>query len=274
MPGVVMDPGHHVRAAEALRILERRVRDELAGFEIDQPDDDGGRPEVDREAVNRTGRAGDLFPGHGVDDTIALTHDRGIERRRLVGGRKVQRAPLDAHLAAAHRVALDLARRRRRPGTGTTDGSCARASRCVSNAVGGVSSVHPARDLDDAFLALALGDAGRRDANAGLLGGSEERHPRRCRDAVSIDGEGHAWSALWEKGEGRRGEEPTLDRKATRRFPLSSPLSQSRVVPAPLELALDGARDLLGGAFPLLFVAPSPLGEVFIMPCNPRCAAS
>jgi hypothetical protein len=84
MTGVVVDPGHDVRAAEALRVLERGVRDLLAGLEIDQPHDDGRGPEIDREAVNRTGRAGDFFAGHRVDHSIAGAHDRGIERRGLV----------------------------------------------------------------------------------------------------------------------------------------------------------------------------------------------
>ena len=38
MPGVVMDPRHHVGAAEALRILERRIGHELAVLEIHEPD--------------------------------------------------------------------------------------------------------------------------------------------------------------------------------------------------------------------------------------------
>ena len=173
MLGVVMDPRHDVRAAEALRILERRVGDLLAGLEIDQPDDDGCGAEVDRETVNRAGRAGDVLAGRRVDDAIAVAHDGGIERRRLVGGRKIERLSLDAHLSAPHRVALDLA---------AVGGDAALARQ--TKPVPGVEmpfmlgrrrqQLHPVRDLDDAFLALALGDAGSRHADAGLLGGCEE----------------------------------------------------------------------------------------------------
>ena len=183
MLGVVMDPRHDVGPAEALRILERRVGDELAGFEIDQPEHDGGGAEVDREAVDRTGRAGDSSPviASTMRSPSRTTADRAP---RLAAGRKVERVPLDAHLAAAHRVALDLAGRRR-------DAALARqperpASRCRSTSVGGVSRSIPSRDLDDALLALALGDAGRGDADAGLLGGIEERHAAGDVDACPL----------------------------------------------------------------------------------------
>ena len=173
MLGVVVDPGHDVRAPEALRVLERGVRDLLAGLEINEPDDDGCGPQIDRQPVNRTGRAGDVFAARRIDDAIAVTHDRGIERRLLVRRRKVERLPLDAHLSAPHRVALDL------PGVG---GDAALARQAKSRP--GVEmplelgrrrqQFHPARDFDDAFLALALGDARRRHADAGLPGGCEE----------------------------------------------------------------------------------------------------
>ena len=71
MHGVVVDPGHDVRPAKPLRVLERRVRDLLTGFEIDQPDDDGCRAEIDREAVNRTGGAGNFFAGRRLNDAVA-----------------------------------------------------------------------------------------------------------------------------------------------------------------------------------------------------------
>ena len=56
MFGVVVDSGHDVRAAEPLRILERRVCDELAGLEIDQTDDDG------RGAEDRSRGRGSVRP--------------------------------------------------------------------------------------------------------------------------------------------------------------------------------------------------------------------
>jgi hypothetical protein len=44
MLGVVRDARHHLRAAEALRILKRSVRDQLAAFEIEQAQHDRRRP--------------------------------------------------------------------------------------------------------------------------------------------------------------------------------------------------------------------------------------
>jgi hypothetical protein len=209
MHAVVMDPGHDVRTAEALRILERRVRNLLTGFEIDQSDHDGGGPEVDREAVDRPGRTGDFFAGRRVDDAIAVTYNRGIERGGPVGGRKMERPSLDAHLAPAHRVALHLA------GLGG-DATLTRQTKSGP----GVEmlfkfgwrrqQLHPLRDLDDAFLAFAQGDARCRYADAGLVGGGEKRHANRHRNAVTIDPEGDHGAAdenlsgSRERAEGRR----------------------------------------------------------------------
>ena len=74
MLGVVVDARHHVRAAEALRVLERGVGDQLAGLEIEQPEDDGRRAEVHREAVNRASSTRDFDP---VDSNA-----RNARRRR------------------------------------------------------------------------------------------------------------------------------------------------------------------------------------------------
>ena len=80
---VVVDARHHVRAAEALRVFERRVGDQFAGFEVDQAQDDGRRAEVHRDAVDRPGGARDL---DAVDeDAIAVARDGRIERHRLRG---------------------------------------------------------------------------------------------------------------------------------------------------------------------------------------------
>ena len=52
---VVLDPRHHVRAAEALRIFKRGISDDFAGFEIQQAHDDRRGTKIDREAMQRAG---------------------------------------------------------------------------------------------------------------------------------------------------------------------------------------------------------------------------
>ena len=61
MVRVVMDARHHVGTAESLRIFERGVGDQFAGFEIDQAQDDRGRAQVHGDAVNRPAAIGDLL---------------------------------------------------------------------------------------------------------------------------------------------------------------------------------------------------------------------
>ena len=112
MSGVVVDARHHVRAAEALRILERRVGDELAGLEVEEPQDDRRRAEIHRDAVNRTAGAIDLL---AVIESTMRSPSRVTAGSSVVvpsAGGQVQGRALDAHLAAAHRVARDLALRR------------------------------------------------------------------------------------------------------------------------------------------------------------------
>jgi hypothetical protein len=192
MPGVVMDPRHDVGAAEALRVFERRVGDLLAGLEVDQADDHGRGTEIDREAVNRPARAGDFFAGARLDDAIAVTDDGGIECRLPVRGRQVERLPFDAHLPAAHRVAFDLPGVGRDPALAGQPEAGARVEVRLARRRRR-EQLHAARDLDHAFLALALGDTGRRDAGAGVGGRGEERDARRHLDAMAVDGErGHA----------------------------------------------------------------------------------
>ncbi len=105
MLGVVADARHDLGSAEALRVLERRVRNLLAGFEIEETEHDRRRAEVHREAMDRGGRPCDLF---AVDqDAIAVTRHSGVERRALLCSRQRERLSLDSHLATPHRVAAD-----------------------------------------------------------------------------------------------------------------------------------------------------------------------
>jgi hypothetical protein len=92
--GIVLDPRHHVGAAEALRVLERRVGDQCAGLEIVETQHHRGGAEVHRQAVDRPGRARDLL---AVDqDAIAGTGHGRVEREPGVPCRDVGAPGQDA----------------------------------------------------------------------------------------------------------------------------------------------------------------------------------
>ena len=77
MLGVVGDARHDLRPAEALRILKRSVRNQLAGFEIDKPQHNRRGAKVHRDAENRPGGA---FHFDSVDeDPISIASDGRIE---------------------------------------------------------------------------------------------------------------------------------------------------------------------------------------------------
>src|SRR3954454_21170233 len=108
MFGVVVNSGHDVRSTEALRILERCVGHNLAGFEIDETGDDGRGAKIDSQAVNGSSGPCDLLTSRGIDDTLAFPDDGRIEHCGSVRDGQVQSVALDAHLPTPHRVALDL----------------------------------------------------------------------------------------------------------------------------------------------------------------------
>ena len=196
MLGVVVDPRHHVRAAEALRVLERGVGDQLAGLEIEQAEHDGRRAEVHRQAVDRAGRPR-RFPRRRCRMRSPSRVTAGSSARPACRAAQVERMPLESRmLAAPHRVAARRRRRRRRSRAWHDSRKCA-ASRCCSSGVGGDSSSMPLGDLDEALLALALLHAGRRHAHAEPLGVLEEREPRHCRGRLAVEGERHRhrWAA-------------------------------------------------------------------------------
>ena len=73
---VVMNARHNIGAAEALWVFERSVGHQLAGFQVQQPQHDGGRPQVHCDAKQRTGAAIDF---HAVDqNAITVARDRRI----------------------------------------------------------------------------------------------------------------------------------------------------------------------------------------------------
>ena len=107
MLGVVGDARHDFRAAEALRILKRSVRDQLAGFEIDEAQDNRRGAEVHGDAVDGPGGA---FHFDAVDeDAVSIASDRGIELECAIADRQSERVALDAHVSAPHGVAANVA---------------------------------------------------------------------------------------------------------------------------------------------------------------------
>ncbi len=193
MSGVVVDPRHDVRAAKALRVLERRIGDELAGFEIDQPDDDRGRPEIDREAMDRTGRSGrsssPLIPSTMRSPSRTTAGSSAVVWWR---GRKMQRASLDAHLAPPHRVALDLSVVGRDPTLAREAEAAAGTSRCLSHSVGGDSSSSPSvtSTTHSLHLPCVTHDVGTRTParSAALKSDMPAGASMRCPLTVSVTG--------------------------------------------------------------------------------------
>ena len=105
--GVVGNARHDFRPAKALRILKRSVRDQLAAFQIDQPQDNGRRPQIHGDAVN--GSRGALHFDAVDEDAVSVARDRRIEFELVMAHRQPERLPLDAHVSAPHGVAANVA---------------------------------------------------------------------------------------------------------------------------------------------------------------------
>ena len=86
MLAVVVDARHDLGAAEALRVLERRVGDELARLEIEQPEDDRRGAEIHREPVERARPAIDLDAVEQDAIPVARRPRRSRERARPAVG--------------------------------------------------------------------------------------------------------------------------------------------------------------------------------------------
>ncbi len=82
---LVRDAGHHVAAAEALRVLERARRQDGASQQVDQLDHDGRRPDVDGEAQDVLAAKVDRLAG--IADREIVGGDDGIQPGRGVAGR-------------------------------------------------------------------------------------------------------------------------------------------------------------------------------------------
>ena len=76
MLAIVADAGHHVGAAEALRILERRIGDQLSGFKIEEPQDNSRGTEVHGDTVNRAVRA--IYLDAIDQDAVAVASYRRV----------------------------------------------------------------------------------------------------------------------------------------------------------------------------------------------------
>ena len=86
MLGVVRDARHHLRSAEALRILKRSVRDQLAALQIQQPQHDRRGAQVHRDARESARSSGPLRRHRsGCDRRRASPPDRVRVGRLLTG---------------------------------------------------------------------------------------------------------------------------------------------------------------------------------------------
>ena len=106
--GIVMNPRHDVGPPEPLRVLKRRVRNNVPRLEVEKPKDNRRRSQVQRQAVNRSIGAVDLFAVEKY--FFARARNAGIDFQFLALDREMKSMPLDFHFTAAHRVAADDAR--------------------------------------------------------------------------------------------------------------------------------------------------------------------
>jgi hypothetical protein len=107
MVGVVGDARHDFRAAEALRVFEGGVGDELAGFKVDKAQDDRGGAEIHRDAEQGAGGAG--YFNAVNEDAITVAGDGGIGFEVAIRDGQSEGVALDAHVTAAHGMAADVA---------------------------------------------------------------------------------------------------------------------------------------------------------------------
>ena len=249
-PGEVLlirDAGHHVAAAEALRVLERASGDGAAGQQVDELEDDGRGADIDRQSedmrspgVDRLARVAD---GHVVGGDGRVGHRRHDARRsenphpppddreldvladildgRLAGqteltrqvgfGRRPRRETLGAlpHLDDAF-AATARAPARRRDGRG--DLIRVLEQRPTDDQGPALSSVD---DVGHSGLQLERKDARHRDA-AG------------CREGLSHAGSGSANVTAW-RGSGCRASGP---RARVRRRPASRAAVRNPAAPA------------------------------------------
>ncbi len=110
MQRVVLNAGHHVGAAETLRIFERGVGHQFAGLEVEQTQHHGGGAQVHGDAV-----------ASGADTAAWQDHRR---HRRPPAPLRRTGSTFDLHLAAPHGVAPDLALRGHNLACCTTAGNC------------------------------------------------------------------------------------------------------------------------------------------------------
>ena len=147
MMRVVMNARHHIGAAEALRVFERSVGDQLAGLEVEQPQHDRGRAQVHGDAMERA-VDGDRSPSPSIRmrSPSRVTAGSSSTVRWLSGSSKAWRSM--RMCPASHRVAADLAVVRqeracgRRGGSGPSDAPRARCAADSSSIPSTTSTMH------------------------------------------------------------------------------------------------------------------------------------
>ena len=157
MLGVVGDARHDFGAAESLRIFERGVGDEFAGFQIDKPQDNRCRAEVHGDAEQGAGGAVNF---DAIDeDAIAIAGDGGIGFEiadSLIGSPKAWRSMRMCPRRMVWQRTWPSAADDERPDT--RDGSCPSDGALVRSSAR--ERAHPLDDFDHALFALALLAAG------------------------------------------------------------------------------------------------------------------
>ena len=187
---IVLDAGHHVGAAETLRVLEGGIGDHLAGFEVEETQHHRRGTQIHGQTVNRAVRA---FDFDSVDeDSVAVASHGRIEWRRLVAHWEPERVALDPHMPPPHGMAADVGVLADHPALTREP----KVPRQVLLEDGGRRQEFRAlADLDYALLALALLAAGRGHQHVHPLGVLEKRQPGYDGTRVPIDCESASHAA-------------------------------------------------------------------------------
>ena len=182
---LVRDPRHDVAAAEALRVLERASGHDQAGQQVDEPEHDGRRADVDGETEHVRARQvdGDAVVADGM---LVARHD-GVD----LGHRSIARRLEDAHAPADDRE-LDVE-------VGRFDMGLAGEAEVRRQVLLGLRALRQrlaARaDLDDALAAAARPAARLRHGDRHLVGVVEERAALLGGSTVgAVDDVGHGRS--------------------------------------------------------------------------------
>ena len=156
-----MNARHHIGAAEALRIFEGCVRNDFAGFQVQEAQNDGGGSHVHGQPMNRSAATIDF--GSVQENTVTVAGDGGIKLHLLAAGRKLHGVAFNVHVTPSKRMASDHA--------AILDEAAAAGEAEVLPEMFflrafGRNKLHPPSDLHKTFLALSLLAAGCGDLDA------------------------------------------------------------------------------------------------------------